>query len=117
MTKAVTKYPYFHMGGMALTQAVRGGREGLVKMLLEREGIHPKWVTTEDGRTTLLPTSKYRHKRVVIVLAKRAGVDSLLMGFLVFLARTLPETIRNNGRTHYPILCDCPITTKRASYH
>ena len=33
------------------------------------------------------------------MLAKRAGVAYLLKGFLVFLARTLVETVRNNSRT------------------
>ena len=84
-------------------------------MLQERGGIHPKPVTTKDYRTPLPPASTYRHERVVIVLAKRASVDSPLKEFSVILSRTI-ETKKDNGRAHYLDFCDRPITTKRVSY-
>ena len=44
-----------------------------------------------------------------MVLAKRTGVDSLLNGFLVFLAHTLVETIRNTRVMAGPTALFCVI--------
>ena len=62
-------------GSTALAWAARRGYEGVVKMLLEREGINPHKADTRYGRTPLSWAAENGHERVVRLLLERDDVN------------------------------------------
>jgi len=64
-----------YMGCTALTWAAVKGYEGVVKILLEQEGINPDQAGTMYGRTPLSWAAMNGHEGVVRILLEREDVD------------------------------------------
>jgi len=62
-------------GSTALAWAARGGYEGVVRMLLELEGINPDKADTKYDRTPLSWAAENGHEKVVKLLLERDDVN------------------------------------------